>query len=183
MNIDYISTIVSISSALFTLLGVYFAVWIYRKSNRTTLLLKVYDLIQSESCVNNRKCLFENLYDNIKYHNYVDKEIDEKNFIEDLKFSQEKLDNLKTSKDKRLIDNWEESDIKYAEEVCRSFDLAGIILKGDSKGMNTFVNIWREVIEKSFTACKPLIDYRRKKQRNPLFWHMFEEMDKKARKF
>ena len=170
------NTIISVASVLITLLGVYFAVWIYYKSNRTTLLHKVYDLIQSDNCINNRKYVFDNLYDNIVYHNYIAQGIPEENIIKELKLSQEKLNMLKKS-DKRKIENWDNVDFKYAEEICRSFDLAGIILKDDIKGRNYFVNIWSDAIKKSFSACKPLIDYKREMQKNPSFWHTFEEMN------
>lgn len=181
MNSDFVSALASVASAVFTLIGIYYAVSIYKKGNRTTLLLKAYELIQSEKCVNSRKSIFESIYDNIMYHKYLKDGLSEVEILSKMKLSSEKLNALKQSKDKSDFNNWDiELDSKAAEEVCRSFDLVGVILKDDSRGLNFFSNYWSEAIEKSYFTCKPLIDFRRKKQNSPLFWNMFEEMYKIA---
>ena len=85
------------------------------------------------------------------------------------------------SKNKFEFDIWSKQDIKQAEIVCHTFDLAGVMLINRLIKEKLVINTWRRSIVKLWVVAYPMIDHYRKTRNAPNLWEGFELVYNKAK--
>ncbi len=77
--------------------------------------------------------------------------------------------------------DWSDDEVREAEKVCQSYDLAGIMLKYKLIDKSVVVNERRDSIIKCWEAAKPMIELYRQ-ERGEDFWDGFELLYREAKK-
>ncbi|MCK5261164.1 MAG: hypothetical protein KAJ44_03210 [Thermoplasmatales archaeon] len=102
---------------------------------------------------------------------------------EDVRKARGKVIEIGENKNKKSFESWTDDDIKYAEKVCHTFDLVGI-LENDRLVKKGFIaKTYRRTLILCWEAVKPMIDnYRNyRKNRDPKHWDKFEMLYDKAK--
>ncbi len=84
--------------------------------------------------------------------------------------------------EKKPFSDWTDSEKKAVEVACQSFDVVGMMVKGDMVPPGPVLHGWHMTIGKSWLGALPLIRARREKDGED-FWGDFEWLYKESVKF
>lgn len=180
-------SVIDIVASIVVMLGVLFGVYKYWRNsvdNYNNMILDIYikvtDMLQKEINVHARAVILENqeYLSNTEFKDW-------KPFYESNTGNFEILDLSKIPSPKTLEKRKHlESFRKYAEQVCRSYDLAGKYLRiGISKNpYDLLARDWTNSIIKSWETVGKMIYFYRE-SRGDDFWSDFENLYKTAKKY
>ncbi len=92
------------------------------------------------------------------------------------------LINLGKNIHKKIFNNWSDEEIKKAEIVCYTYNLAGIMVVEGLIDEDLVVKRGHDSIVKCWEAAKPMLEeYRIKQKRGNDFWGDFDKLYNKAK--
>jgi uncharacterized membrane protein len=100
---------------------------------------------------------------------------------EDVRKSRELIFRLSID-EKKPFNQWTEDERKGAEIGCQSFDVVGMMIRGDMVPAELILRSWHTIIKKSWRGAESLINARREKD-GEKFWCDFEWLYNEALKY
>jgi len=84
---------------------------------------------------------------------------------------------------KKPMESWSLEDISAAENVCQSYDTAGIMIRNKMLPVNIIADSWGNSIRTTWKILAPFIEQRREKNNSTEYWDDFEWLAKQANKY